>query len=503
MSDVVQIDAVRLARIHRAVDGDAPHADRAEPDDVDTFTDRDDPRDGAQHRPAGRALRSKVQVASAAPLRLAEVFLSERDPMARYAGAYWQRLGGSTVYTTVSDEQLGADVYRFLDRVVVERETPDGVKREQLEANRRQVAEVLSALLALVPVISGSPPISDGGDIDPRTIVVTPSGLLDTSTRRTRAVREGFFATAGTSVSYDPAATAPHWLRFLGELWPDDAESIATLAEWTGYTLTGDTRLQKALMVLGPRRAGKGTIARILTALHGRANVAHPALGDFERSFGLAPLVGKSLAIIGDARLSGRADQAAVVERLLGITGEDVQTIDRKHRDAISVRLSTRIMLMSNEAPRLSDASSALASRFVVLELRRSFLGGEDLGLEDRLLGELPGILRWALDGLDRLRARGRFVQPESGKRAAEEIETLGSPHRSFGEECLNFAPGLETPCHAVYTRWRSWCEENGIREPRTLQVFSRDLRSAYPDIRDAQRGPERRRWYIGLGVRS
>ena len=52
---------------------------------------------------------------------------------------------------------------------------------------------------------------------------------------------------------------------------------------------------------------------------------------------------------------------------------------------------------------RFGDASGAIAGRFLVLTLRNSWLGREDPALTDALLTELPGILGWVLDGLDRL----------------------------------------------------------------------------------------------------
>ena len=59
-----------------------------------------------------------------------------------------------------------------------------------------------------------------------------------------------------------------------------------------------------------------------------------------KKKFGLAPLIGKPLAFITDARLGSRSNQAAITERLLSISGEDAQTIDRKHIDAWTGRLS-------------------------------------------------------------------------------------------------------------------------------------------------------------------
>src|SRR6185295_5579784 len=113
---------------------------------------------------------------------------------------------------------------------------------------------------------------------------------------------------------------------------------------------------------------------------------------------------------------------AAISERLLSVSGEDSLTIDRKFRKAWTGRLTTRFMLLTNELPRLIDASGALAGRFIVLNLQKSFYGWEDPGLTDRLLTELPGILRWALDGYRWLTQRGYFRQPDSAREAIEAL---------------------------------------------------------------------------------
>ena len=66
-------------------------------------------------------------------------------------------------------------------------------------------------------------------------------------------------------------------------------------------------------------------IARVLAALIGRKNVAGPTLNSLGGEFGLAPLIGKTLAVISDARFAGK-DASVVVERLLSISGEDALT---------------------------------------------------------------------------------------------------------------------------------------------------------------------------------
>ena len=235
----------------------------------------------------------------------------------------------------------------------------------------------------------------------------------------------------------------------------------------------------------------------------GADNVCAPTLASLSHPFGLSPLIGKLAAIISDARLSGRADQATIAERLLSISGEDTVTIDRKYAQAWTGRLSTRFVVMTNELPRLADASGALASRFIVLNMTQSFYGREDRGLYDKLLAELPGIFGWALAGYDRLRRRGYLLQPESAREAIQELEDLGSPVGAFLRERCEVGPGRSVECSGLYEAWKTWCDDQGRDHPGTRNTFGRDLRAAVPGLAVTQPRTEfgRVRMYEGIGL--
>ena len=150
--------------------------------------------------------------------------------------------------------------------------------------------------------------------------------------------------------------------------------------------LSGQTRYQKMLMMIGPRRSGKGTTGRVEAALIGRHNVCAPKLDELATErFALEPLIGKPVGIIADARLTTRAYAPVVVERLLSITGEDMQTVARKYKGAWHGTLPTRLMIMANMLPRFDDASEAIAGRAIMLQLIQSFYGREDLALTNKL----------------------------------------------------------------------------------------------------------------------
>lgn len=420
--------------------------------------------------------------------------------VAHHRGEFYTWTGRHWVETDARD--VRRTVYEALEDAVY-LHPKEG--RVRWAPSRRKVDDVLDALRAatLVDSTTEAPcwTFSAGARPPATEIAAVENGLFHLPSRRLLAHTPAFFSHHSLPFPYlHDAPPAHRWLAFLAELWDGDAHSIACLQEWFGLLLCGDTSLQKILLLVGPKRGGKGTIARVLTGLLGQHHVAGPTLASLATGFGLSPLLGRPLAIISDARLSSRADTKVVVERLLSISGEDALTIDRKFKEPWTGRLPTRFVVLSNELPRLSDASGALASRFVVLVLTRSFYGQENPRLTSELLQEAPSIFLWAVAGYDRLMARGYFEAPTSGAEAVQQLEDLSSPISAFVRDRCRVNANASVPADELWKAWRTWCED-GNGHWGTKAVFGRDLRAAFPGVRKQRlwHGGDREFVYTGL----
>ena len=186
-------------------------------------------------------------------------------------------------------------------------------------------------------------------------------------------------------------------------------------------------------------------------------------------------------------------------------TGEDATTIGRKYKSAWTGQLQTRFLILSNELFRLADASGALASRFILLMLTKSFYGQEDRNLTKKLMTELPGILNWAVAGWVRLERRSHFLQPDSAKEAVEQLEELASPISAFVRECCDIGAAHSVASDSLFVAWQFWCKEQGRDHPGTKQSFGRDLKAAHPGLKVMQpreEGRQLRRHYQGIRLK-
>jgi putative DNA primase/helicase len=250
------------------------------------------------------------------PHRQADAFLKKRHRhrcgwTLRFWGRRWWRWDGKT-YLEVQREdiasELTASIKEEFDRFNREQilrweDQVDRYEEETMEAraeNRkatqkappssppcvpqvttRVVSNALQALQSMVRLDpDASPPewIGEGPRPFPaEEVLIANNGLLhlqsylqgreDCIVPHTSAL----FSTRA-ALGYDVSLQAPDpqtWLTFLSQLWPGDEQSIECLQEWCGYLLTQDTWLQKILLMVGPRRGGKGTIGRVLRSLVG------------------------------------------------------------------------------------------------------------------------------------------------------------------------------------------------------------------------------------------
>lgn len=297
----------------------------------------------------------------------------------------------------------------------------------------------------------------------PANLVMFNNGVLDLYTGHLGPHSQHLMTTNMLPYDFAPGAQCPSWQAFLWDVFEGDYDRIALLQEWFGYELTNDYRHQKIMLLLGPKRSGKGTIGRVLKHVVGEANFSGGSLTSFADDSFLDSLRTKTVLFIGDAekRVSNRVI-SQVIERIKTISGNDEVSFNRKFLSYMTTTLPTRITVASNSVPNLFDDSGALASRLLILPFSRSFYGEEDLDLTHRLLAELPGIAAWSLEGLRRLNTNRRFTSPEVGKAEAEYVQETFSPITRFIDEVCVLHSDVRCTSAEIYEAYRAWCLHEG-----------------------------------------
>jgi putative DNA primase/helicase len=456
------------------------------------------------------------------PMRLAEHYLAHRHTQSgllklrRYREEWWTFEHGG--YRELPEEIALADVYRHVDHLWTPVRDPETGEETgsytKLIARSSTVSEVARAIPACGAMVDGAMPRwldTLPGRPAPADVVAFHNGLLDTSqlalggAPKLLPLTPAWFSGVACPYNYDPNATCPHWLSFLDGVLDGDADSIALLQEWFGLNLVPDNRYERLMMYAGPPRGGKGTALEVMGAMLGERQCASTSFSKLSSRFGLAPLVGRLSAILPDAHIGRGTDAKAALEVIKSVTGNDPQAIDRKGINELPrVRLFCRFSIAVNELPKLPDEAGALKTRLLLLHFRNSFAGKEDTGLKARLKTEAPGVALWALEGLRRLRAGGRFTIPQRSAAMVEEFERIVSPVLGFLDECCEVSGddstwALKDP---LFAAWCAWSEDRGS-DPGNKADFGQALVNANKGIAAARRGPRGSQFNVYTGVRT
>jgi putative DNA primase/helicase len=453
----------------------------------------------------------------ASPVKSARAFIKRRytTPEGLRTLVHWRGdwlVWTGTHYRPVSDDSMTAELYQFLDTARVRaqpKEEGEAAQDKPFNPDQAKVNKILHALKAEVFHREDIEAPSFRADCFAELFgtagefVACKNGLVHLRSGVLVRHEPEMFNLNALGFAFDPQAVAPRWLTFLETILPGDQQAIDTLQEIFGYIVSGELCLEKIFCVFGPPRSGKGTIVKILSRLLCDENVKEFTIGQLSDRNGMEDFVGKSLLVMPDAHIEGRGNGSAV-ERLKMISGNDRITVGRKYKTDWTGTLPGRILIVTNNEPRLDDNSGAIATRIVPIRLMRSFLGRENLNLLLELLPELPGIFNWARAGWQRLMARGHFIVPASAQSIVDDIRSGASPVSDFIDERCILAPEREADCVELWAVWQSWCERKRL-PCGSWQSFGRALASAIPTLskhRGEKRGSrERFQFYRGIGL--
>jgi putative DNA primase/helicase len=211
---------------------------------------------------------------------IAEFTVGQRPTLYHHRGSFY--VWNGVAYVEIARDDIRAKLYQFLDGCRTG--TRPG---EKVKPNQGLVNSVFDALAARAQLDSSiSPPawLDGGSQFAATDIIVCTNGLLHLPNLQLLSHAPAFFTHNAVDFAFSPNAPSPNqWLEFLQQLWPNDLEAIGTLREIFGYCLTSDTSQQKAFLLVGPPRSGKGTIAKVLERLVGstiRSTPPWPSLAE-------------------------------------------------------------------------------------------------------------------------------------------------------------------------------------------------------------------------------
>jgi putative DNA primase/helicase len=395
-------------------------------------------------------------------------------------------------------------VYLFAKEVV--RAMPGEAKAAKDEEQRKKLlkhalsTEFESRLRAMVNLTQILPGICIGAaqlDADPWLLNVR-NGLLDLKTGDLKPHDSTELVTKIVPVPYEPDAVCPLWNDFLDRIMAGNKDLIAFLKRAVGYALTGDTGEQCLFFLHGKGANGKSTFLETVKTL----------LNDYAKQADFNTLLTQSsngprndIACLAGARLvtaseveAGKKLAEVVVKQL---TGGDTILTRFLYAEYFEFRPTFKLFLAGNHKPTVSGTDDAIWRRIKLIPFMVTIPEKDrDPELKTKLEKELPGILRWAVEGClewqrTGLRAPAEVKAATAGYRA--EMDTI----TGFIDEWCVISPEAKVKSSFLYERFMVWCSETG-EEVVSPKIFGSRLKELFTRER-VSKGI----YYSGIGLKD
>ena len=302
-------------------------------------------------------------------------------------------------------------------------------------------------------------------------------------------------------IEYDSNAKCPLWLKSLSEIFEDDPAKINILKEFAGYALFPKIIFPAALFCIGATSTGKSTIMETLTKLVGLENVCSISLQRMEENFGLAELKDKLLNVVTESSI-----RATEVTQFKAITSGDLTQATQKFLPDLKFYPYCKHLIGMNEFPKILDQTGAFYRRMIPLQFTRQFVDDADnKHLGDELLLELPGILNWAIEGLQQVLENDRIEIPDSIRRLSQELREEGNYLITFvDDECVLGSNNKVVP-KVLWQQFRTWFDESGMKEKERLSMraFHRKIRQTIPGANIQKRRHGSKMMFFGIDLRG
>jgi putative DNA primase/helicase len=304
------------------------------------------------------------------------------------------------------------------------------------------------------------------------SLLNTPNGIINLRTGELQPHDRNQFITKITNCEYTDKIDCPLWDTFLDDVFAGDQSLIKFIQKAIGYSLTGSTKEDCAFFCYGTGRNGKSTFLDVIS----------DALGDYATNIQPETIMMKQATSgpTGDiARLKGARfvtsaepnEGVRLNEGLLKqLTGGDRITASKKYENEFEFYPEFKMWMSTNHKPVIRGTDVGIWSRIRMIPFTVRIPDEKmDKNLKHKLKQELPGILKWAVDGC-LLWQREGLSSPAAVVQATSEYKGEMDVISAFLDACCEVERGSTERAKDVFQAYAKWAKENNEYEMKSTK---------------------------------
>jgi putative DNA primase/helicase len=423
---------------------------------------------------------------------------------------YCKPLGGWHVWTGLRWKLDNPGLSELMWRFGVEMRVGAATRTDKSGSNRlwRHAQYVLSETgITKILKLAGNDPrvLREPGDFDrSRELLNTLSGTINLSTGEVQKHRREDHITRLIDLSYDRAAKAPAWSKFLNRVIPD--RSLRDFLQTAiGHSATGDVSEHHFYILYGTGSNGKSTFIEALTSVLGdyagktstdallAKNTGGTATPD------VANLKGKRFVTAEETEEGARLNESLVKS----LTGGDSITARYLNQNPFTFLPTHKLWLSTNHRPIIRGTDYGIWRRVKLIPFAEKIDGSEkDQKLPQKLQAERAGILAWIVAGAVRWHREGITVPKIVEDQTAAYRASMDRLSTFIDDRCI-IGERYTVGKGELYKAYQEWAEDEGIHAEAKARFGQRltervDTSGA---VITAQRAGKGRWIWVGIGL--
>lgn len=294
-----------------------------------------------------------------------------------------------------------------------------------------------------------------------------------------------------SSILEDPAVLCPNWLSFLNDILITkessefdnpipDASLLSLIQEMFGCALFSHSRYESTFFLYGNGQNGKSKLLSVLKTLFPKDLISCSTLEQLTTNrFKTASLVGKRLNVTSEEDSKFLASD--VFKRI--VSGEEISG-ERKFQKDFSFVPTCKMIFATNKIPTFDSIDYAIRRRiFIIPFFRKIPEAKKQINIfEEKLLPELPGIFKWALEGSKRLAQNEKFTHSDAVEKMRDTYERIQSSAVEFIQENFVITGNYDDIFQKarLFEGYKAWVEADAGRKPLGKMKFYDELENRY-----------------------
>ena len=299
------------------------------------------------------------------------------------------------------------------------------------------------------------------------------NGILNLARRELVPHDRARYITRMAQVDYDPAAQAPVWEAFIQSVTGGDAQEQCMFFLYGDGANGKSTFLETLAKMLGDycMNAQADTIAST------RSRSSGAARSDVAR------LKGARFVTLEEGDQGATLDEGLVKQ----MTGGNTITARFQYGKEFEFRPEFKLVEATNHLPKIHGTDVGIWRRIRLVPFTQSIPEEkQDILLPQKLEAELPGILNWALDGLQKWLANSQGGR-RHGLPACAAVDSAVSAYKqdqdriaAFLADCTEPAEGSTVQASVLFRTYLNWCSENNEKWRMANKQFGMEVKKHY-----------------------